>query len=71
MNYILKLFISLACVCVVSCAKDSFELAQSGKEDESPVLNTETQMVTKSAITDVTSTVKSRKVLASDVPTIL
>lgn len=71
MNHIIKLFISLTCACVVSCTKDSFELAQSGKEDGSSVLGAENQVATKSAITDVTSTVKSRKVLASDVPTIL
>ncbi|HBN01306.1 MAG TPA: hypothetical protein DD383_01530 [Rikenellaceae bacterium] len=71
MNNIIKLFIALACVCVVSCAKDSFELAQSGPEDGSSVLDDENQVATKNAITDVTSTVKSRKVLASDVPTII
>ena len=71
MNHIIKLFMSLTCVCAVSCAKDSFELAQSGKEDGSSVLGAENQVATKSGITDVTSTVKSRKVLASDVPTIL
>lgn len=71
MNHIIKLFISLACVCVVSCAKDSFELAQSGQDDVSSVLNNENQIVTKGAVMDGASTVKSRKVLASDVQSIL
>lgn len=71
MNHIIKLFIALACVCMVSCAKERFELAQSGQNDESSVLSTENQVATKSGVMDVVSTVKSRKVLASDVPTIL
>lgn len=71
MNHIIKLFMSLTCVCAVSCAKDSFELAQSGKEDGSSVLGTENQVATKSAVMDGVSTVKSRKVLASDVQSIL
>ncbi len=71
MNHIIKLFIPLACICVASCAKDSFEFAQSGKDDGNSILRAENQVATKSAITDVISTVKSRRVLASDVPSIL
>lgn len=71
MNHIIKLFISLTCACVVSCTKDSFELAQRGQDDVSYALGTENQVATKSAVMDGVSTVKSRKVLASDVQSIL
>lgn len=71
MNHIFKLFISLTCACVASCTKDSFELAQRGQDDVSYALGTENQVATKSAVMDGVSTVKSRKVMASDVQSIL
>ena len=71
MNSITKLFILLACVCVVSCAKDSYELSQGGQDYGNSILDTENQVTARSTMTGGISTVRSQKVLASDVPTIL